>query len=213
VLSLGGRLGYVDDGQTPNTVVIVQDYAKAPLIFEVRGLPTKSGTNTMDKYSGTSIGVIVQCEGGKVIVPDYVSAQAYDNNGQKVKDFTGASSHMGNFIAAIRSRKISDLHAPISEGFISSSLCHTGNISLRVGSTQAPDAIREQIQGNAAMAEAFGRVTEHLAANGLDLVKTPLTLGAALAMDPKTERFTNNDAANALLTTEYRAPFVVPEKV
>jgi hypothetical protein len=56
-------------------------------------------------------------------------------------------------------------------------------------------------------------VTEHLAANGLDLVKTPLTLGAALAMDPKTERFTNSDAANALLTREYRKPFVVPEKV
>jgi predicted dehydrogenase len=210
---LGGRLGYVDDGQTPNTVVIVQDYAKAPLIFEVRGLPTRTGSNAMDKYDGASIGVVVQCEGGQVIVPDYVTAQAYDKNGQKVKDFTGSSSHMGNFIAAIRSRKVSDLHAPISEGFISSSLCHTGNISLRVGAPQPPDAIREQIKGNAAMTEAFGRVTEHLAANGLDLVKTPLTLGAALEFDPQTEKFTNSDDANALLTAEYRKPFVVPEKV
>jgi predicted dehydrogenase len=213
VLTVGGRLGYIDDGQTPNTAIIVQDYEKAPLIFEVRGLPTQTGSNAMDKYDGASIGVIVQCENGQVVVPDYVSAHAYDKNGQVVKDFTGASSHMGNFIAAVRSRKVSDLHAPISEGFISSSLCHTGNISLRVGQTQPPDAIREQIKGNAAMTEAFGRVTEHLAANGLDLVKTPLTLGAALAMDPKTERFTNSDAANALLTREYRKPFVVPEKV
>jgi predicted dehydrogenase len=213
VLSIGGRLGYVDDGQTPNTAIIVQDYAKAPLIFEVRGLPTQTGTNAMDKYDGASIGVIVECEGGRVIVPDYVSAHAYDKNGNVVKDFTGSSSHMGNFISAVRSRKVSDLHAPITEGFVSSSLCHTGNISLRVGAPQPPDTIREQIKGNAAMTEAFGRVTEHLAANGLDLVKTPLTLGAALAFDPVTERFTNSDAANALLTRDYRAPFVVPEKV
>ena len=32
-------------------------------------------------------------------------------------------------------------------------------------------------------------------------------------MNPKTERFTNNEAANQLVTREYRAPYVVPEKV
>jgi hypothetical protein len=32
-------------------------------------------------------------------------------------------------------------------------------------------------------------------------------------MNPKTERFKGNAAADALLTRPYRAPFVVPEKV
>jgi hypothetical protein len=32
-------------------------------------------------------------------------------------------------------------------------------------------------------------------------------------MNPKTERFENNEAANKLLTRDYRAPFVVPENV
>jgi hypothetical protein len=40
-----------------------------------------------------------------------------------------------------------------------------------------------------------------------------LTLGPVLEMNPKTERFTNNEAANKLVTREYRKPFVVPEKV
>ena len=40
-LSVGGRLGYIDDGDTPNTQVVIHDYATAPLIFEVRGLPAK----------------------------------------------------------------------------------------------------------------------------------------------------------------------------
>src|SRR5262249_34593770 len=41
VMSLGGRFGYVDDGQTANTQLCVFDYGDAELIFEVRGLPTK----------------------------------------------------------------------------------------------------------------------------------------------------------------------------
>jgi hypothetical protein len=32
-------------------------------------------------------------------------------------------------------------------------------------------------------------------------------------MDPKTERFIDNDKANALLSRDYRKPFVVPAKV
>ena len=54
---------------------------------------------------------------------------------------------------------------------------------------------------------------EHLGRNGVDLTKTPVVLGPWLSMDPKTERFLENDAANALLRRDYRKPFVVPEVV
>ena len=50
-------------------------------------------------------------------------------------------------------------------------------------------------------------------ANGVDLDKTPATLGEVLKMNPKTERFIGNEKANALLTRNYRKPFVVPEKI
>jgi predicted dehydrogenase len=40
VFTVGGRIGYQDDGETPNSMFIVYDYEKAPLIFEVRGLPS-----------------------------------------------------------------------------------------------------------------------------------------------------------------------------
>jgi hypothetical protein len=52
-----------------------------------------------------------------------------------------------------------------------------------------------------------------LLANGVDLEKTKMTVGAALKMDPKMEKFLGNEAANDLLTRNYRHPFVVPEKV
>src|SRR5262249_40787302 len=42
VVSVGGRFGYVDDGETPNTQICFFDFGDAHLIFEVRGLPTKN---------------------------------------------------------------------------------------------------------------------------------------------------------------------------
>ena len=40
VLSLGGRFGYRDQGQTANTQISVMDFGDTQLIFEVRGLKT-----------------------------------------------------------------------------------------------------------------------------------------------------------------------------
>ena len=42
VFSIGGRLGYVDDGETANTQMIVFAYGESLLVFEVRGLPEKT---------------------------------------------------------------------------------------------------------------------------------------------------------------------------
>ncbi len=39
--------------------------------------------------------------------------------------------HMENFLAACRSRNIGDLHDPISNAYLSASLCHLANISYR----------------------------------------------------------------------------------
>ena len=53
---------------------------------------------------------------------------------------------------------------------------------------------------------------EHLAANGIDLKKTQLTLGPVLRMDPQTEQFIGNGKASELLTRKYRAPFLGTRK-
>jgi hypothetical protein len=73
--------------------------------------------------------------------------------------------------------------------------------------------MRDRLRGDATLREAYHRLGAHLAANQVDLVKTPLTLGAPLVVDAAAERLTgpNADAANALLTRQYRAPYVVPQ--
>ena len=165
----------------------------------------------MDKYRGVGVGNVIDCEGGYVVTSNYFTATAYDKAGKVVKEFKGRDGHMQNFIDVVRSRKLADLRGPVLEGHVSSALCHLGNISHQLGQAATSDALREKIQGNAPLAEAHGRMAEHLAANGVDLKKTPATLGAALAVDAKAERFTGVDAAaaNALLTRAYRAPFAV----
>jgi predicted dehydrogenase len=219
VFSVGGRLGYEDDGQTPNTQIVYHDYEQAPLIFEVRGLPKSkefqndAWNKNMDSFMETQIGVLIHCEGGHVLVPDYSSAIAFDKAGQQVKKWSGAHDHFENFLEAVRSRKHTDLNADIQEGFLSSALCHTGNISYRLGRPALPEEIMEQIKGDRDAAATFERMQQHLEANGVDLKQTKLTLGEFLKMNPRSERFIGNSAADALLTREYRKPFVVPEKV
>lgn len=213
VFSLGGRLGYIDDGETPNTQIVYHDYAKAPLIFEVRGLPEKTGAKNMDKFKGSSIGVIIECEEGHVLVPNYNSAMAYDKSGKEIKKWAGSEDHYANFFKAVRSRKHTDLNADILEGHLSSALCHTGNISYRLGHKASPDTIREAIKGDKDAAATFDRMADHLKANGVDLAVNKVTLGPVLKMDPKTEKFQDNAQANEMLTRKYRKPYVVPEQV
>ncbi|MFM7604663.1 MAG: Gfo/Idh/MocA family protein [Prosthecobacter sp.] len=213
VWSVGGRLGYEDDGETANTQIIYHGYEKAPLIFEVRGLPSSKDSKDMDKYKGAGVGVIVECEGGTVVVSSYSGAAALDKNGKEIRKFSGSEDHFKNFINACRSRRVDDLHADILEGHLSSALCHTGNISHRLGTKQNPDAILEAIRDDKFATETFERMKEHLAKNDVHLGKDKLTLGPMLKMNGKEERFIDHDLANAMLKDKYRDPFVVPEIV
>ena len=213
VWSVGGRLGYEDDGETANTQIVYHGYEKAPLIFEVRGLPASKDSKDMDKLKGAGVGVIVECEKGYVVVPSYGSAIAYDPAGKVIKEWKGSDDHFKNFINACRSRRIDDLHADILEGHLSSALCHTGNISYRLGQQKNPDEILEKIKGERFAAESFERMKEHLAKNDVDIAKDKLTLGPVLKFDPAAEQFIDNEAANAQVKPKYREPFVVPEAV
>jgi hypothetical protein len=116
-----------------------------------------------------------------------------------------------NFLTAVRSRKRSDLHADVLEGHISSALCHTGNISHLLGEPRTAKEILASADKHQRLHESLERMFAHLRANEVDIDKPAITAGVWLEMDPATERFTNNTAANELLRREDRKPFVVPE--
>ena len=209
VMSIGGRMGYTDNAETAATQMVVHDYGDMLLIFEVRGMPGASGQ--MEKYKGEGIGQVIECEGGYV-----AGSTAFDNKGKKIQDFKGkGESHFGNFIKAVRSRKVEDLNADILEGHLSSALCHTGNVSYRLGKKAPQGEIRERIKGDKAALETFERMVEHLKVNHVDLDMDQASIGPVLAMDVQAERFTgeHEDEANKLVKDPYRSPYVVPYQV
>lgn len=206
VFSYGGRLGYEDAGETANTQVVVHDYGDKSLVFEVRGLDTPA-------YKGARVGNIFEGTDGYLMMSSYEAGAAFDKDGNKIAEFKGGGDHFGNFLDAVRSRKHTDLHADILEGHLSSALCHLGNISYRLGKQVSLADARERVkdiktQDNAV--DTFNRMAEHLEANGLKLDQVQLQLGQALTLDPGKETFVDNSTADAMLTREYRAPFVVP---
>jgi predicted dehydrogenase len=207
VISVGGRFGYVDDGQTPNTQVGVFDYGDAELIFEVRGLQT-------DPYRGAMVGNVFHCANGYLAMTNYSTATAFNNNNEVMQRFNSPrrGDHYGNFVGAIRSGRREDLKGEILEGHISSALCHIVNISHRVGRNVAFDRRNGVLGEDRDANEALTRLVDHLRARSVALDQVQLTVGRRLTVDVRAETFGNDTEANRLLTREYREGFVVPAR-
>jgi predicted dehydrogenase len=203
VISYGGRLGYTDAAETPNTQVVIHDFGGKTIVTETRGLKT-------DPFNANFKGGWV-FYGTKGII---AGESLFDLEGKLVRTFEGTTeSHFGNFLKAVRSRGVSDLHADILEGHRSTALCHLGNISYRLGHPCPPEEIQEhlnQLKVNDDVLETFQRTCRHLAENNLALEKSKLTLGPLLRLDSDKEKFADNPVADALLTRHYRKPFVLP---
>jgi len=203
VLSYGGRLGYTDAGETPNTQVVIHDFGGKTIVTETRGLKTEP-FNANFKGGWIFFGT----EG-------IISGESlFDLEGKLVRTFPGKTeSHFANFLSAVRSRKVRELNADILEGHQSTALCHVGNISYRLGHPSSPGEIQKQLaqlKVHDDVLETFERTRKHLVENNVDLDKSKLTLGPLLRLDSDKERFVDNSMANALLTRDYRKPFVVP---
>jgi predicted dehydrogenase len=220
VFSVGGRFGYVDDGETPNTQIAVLDYPKAPILFEVRGLPEKTGAGHEDHYRGVRIGYVIEGEDAS-FVGGGGGGWIHDRDGKRVRQLSGggAELHMENFIRAIRSRRPQDLAAPVEGAHVSSALCHLANISHRLGTSMPMAEVKERTGSRPDVGEALDRLAAHLANNGVALAQTPPVLGAVLEVLKTEERFASGSEydlgafANGLARGSYRPPFVVPETV
>jgi predicted dehydrogenase len=208
VLSYGGRLGYEDAGETANTQVVVHDYGDKSLVFEVRGLATPD-------YKGAKVGIIIECTDGYFVSPSYDGGVAFDKSGKQIAEFKEGTDdfHFANFLQAVRSRRLQDLNADVEEGHLSSALCHMGNISYRLGEEVAAKEALTKVAGFKSqdkMGETMERTLAHLRDNQVDLEANKIRVGLGLDFNPSTETFAGNEAANKMLTREYRKPFVVP---
>jgi len=210
VSCVGGRFGYVDDGETANTQLAIYDYGTAKMMFEVRGLETKD-------ILGAKVGNIWYGDKGYVVCPSYSAGIAYDKDGNKLQEFKGGGdqSHFDNFVKAVRSGKVEDLNCDIAEGHLSAALCHLANISYRLGKETPIAEMGAAFQAVPQAKAAYARFAQHLADNKIDPTTKGL-VGPTLTIDPKTEQFTGGAdlvTANAMLFRDYRKGFDITEAV
>ena len=205
VISFGGRVGYKDAAETPNTQVCIFDFGDKTIVSETRGLKTEP---FHANFKGGNIfygsqGIIA---GGALFTLEGTLVRAFEGKGE---------NHFANFLKVVRSRKVADLRADIEEGHQSTALCHIGNISYRLGEPATPADITRQL-GQLPAAdhalETFERTQRHLAVNSVNITDTKLRLGEFLEVETGKERFARSERANAMLAREYRAPFVLPSE-
>jgi len=209
VVSLGGRFGYKDQGETPNTHLTLVDFGEAKLILEIRGLIEEKQWKITNEFY-TDEGVV---RDGRFFAKgnsDGVPIESFPPNGAPEQ----GPRHMRNFIDCVRSRKREDLGAEILEGHRSALLVHLGNISYRLGKELPFDRMAGEFEGDAMFRESFEAMKRHLADTGqVELAGTPCRLGRMLKFDAQAEKFIEAPDANQLLSQSYRGAFVVPERV
>jgi predicted dehydrogenase len=218
VITYGGRLGYdierhdpnyVDAGDTGNIETTIYDYGDKCIVFETYGLDTPA-------VLGAKVGVIAYGTKGYLVQSSYGYSAAFDLEGNKTRDFSGSANHFGNFLDAVVANDPSRLNSDALCGHLSAGLSHIGNISYYLGEkNKIPVAeLKEQVKQIKSLDDnvaTLERIVEKTEKYGVDLKRTPFSLGPLLKFDPESETFIDNDEANAMLTREYRAPFVVPK--
>jgi predicted dehydrogenase len=137
VVSTGGKYAFSDDQETPNTQIATFDYGDSELVFEVRGLSTGSEGGLTQGGMAFVIGNLFYGSEGWMAL-ELAGFRVYKGrNSEKLMDekWTGAdgtTTHMENFLAAVRSRDYKSLNADIGAGVTSANLVSMANASYRL---------------------------------------------------------------------------------
>jgi predicted dehydrogenase len=136
--SVGGRYGYKDQGQTPNTQVVTYEFRDGPqLVTEIRG-------RFSNEEAGMSSGVFFYGSKGYMAVsPDQEGkCTVFLSESKQPQPDLGSDkegphrdmqvAHFQNFFDAVRAGKQELLHADVNEIYLSTALALLGNISYRL---------------------------------------------------------------------------------
>ena len=219
-LCLGGLYGHNDGWQTPNVQTAFVEYQnKPPVIVDVRSLPAKAGAKYETDLRKTRKGSIIQCEGG-YFAGGRGGGIVYDNDGNRIKQFPGdgGKTHFQNWFDAIRTRDRHSMKAEIEISVNSANLCHLANLAYRSGVPTSINRVIEQVGDYEHAIETVHSIAKQVRDNDFDLEKYPLTCSGWMKYDPKAMDFSGggdygSSMANTLAKPQYRAPFVVPDKV
>jgi predicted dehydrogenase len=142
VHSTGGRFGYKDQGQTPNTQNVTWVYEDgSTIVGQLRGLYTSEPMSW--DFFGAKGHMHIMADGRFRIT------MGRNKKPEPEVEYPPNLDHFQNFAEAVRAHDPKLLHAEIEETFLSTALCHLGNISYRVNRDLRFDPARMQFVGDA----------------------------------------------------------------
>jgi predicted dehydrogenase len=211
---LGGRYVVSDDGETPNTDLSLFDYEDSQILLEVRNLPSENYVQARfgDRFEKSGpITIIFEGDSGYLVLPLASGAAAFDRDLNLLKTFPFDPEedlkHFTNFVECVRTRNADGLYAPIREGYLSTALCHLGNLSYQLGTPHSFSTVPSPVESYPAAHESYLSMVAHLKSNDVDLTEETFRMGRVLEIDPVKETFVQDQEADALLSREARAPF------
>ncbi len=161
-----GTYMFDDDQETPNTLTATFEFdeggKKKMLVFEVRhwitngeaGIVSRGGPGSNPDVVGN---IVYGSKGYLSTAGGYKILLGKEQQPGPAPEAKGGGDNWANFIQAVRSRKHSDLNAPMEEGVPSVVLIHLANISYRLGRTLHFDAATMTCTGDTEATRMFTR--------------------------------------------------------
>ncbi|MCS7026817.1 MAG: Gfo/Idh/MocA family oxidoreductase [Bryobacteraceae bacterium] len=142
IYSTGGRFGYKDQAETPNTQTVTWTYADgSAMVGELRGLYTAEPMSW--DFFGTKGHIRIESDEKFEIV------LGRSKQLEPITESLPTINHCENFVQAVRERRMDLLTAEIRETHLSTALCHLGNISYRLGRELKFDPARNRFVADA----------------------------------------------------------------
>jgi predicted dehydrogenase len=160
ISAIGGHFMFDDDQETPNTLNVAYEFdgtgsgKKKMMVFDVRHWMTNHEAGIGEAREGgrknpNTVGNTFFGSKGYLAIDGYNKYWTFMGRDQEPgPERSAGGNNWANFIDVVRSRKMSELNAPIEEGAISCDLMHLGNVSYRLGRTLHFDPNTLQVIGD-----------------------------------------------------------------
>jgi predicted dehydrogenase len=208
-MAMGGRFAWDDQGQTPNTMFAMAEYANGQQVFfNVRNV-------NYEGYQRQVTNEFYFEDGGKIVGGKYYAKGS--DEGEPIKVPGGKvtpGGAFGSFINAVRAGDPTLSNADALTAHRSCTLGHVMNNSYRLGEQVPFNQKAGRFGDNADAAEHFGKLHEVMADGvGVPEDGNHYNVGPMLTFDPDKEVFTGEhaEAANKLIKDKNREGFVVPD--
>ena len=208
-MAIGGRYQWRDQGETPNSMFGMAEYANGQQVFfNVRNVNYKGYKRQVENQYYFE-------DGGRIIGKSYYPKGS--DKGEKIEFGKGKvtpGGTWGSFIAACRAGKPEMANGNVKDAHYGCVLGHLINNSYRLGKKVPFNQKAGHFEDNKEASEHFGKLHEIMGKGvGIPEKENTYTVGPWLTFDAKKERHTGEyaDDANELLQDTNNAEFKVPE--